>query len=144
MCYGSPTKSLEIARSRLTPEQWQHFEREFKVFCDIHGLPNKWAYWPTYDWARWAFFQGRQAGMHEAAMISAIHSQYPVTTDFDRGYAMARSDAAKLIRERSGVPARDRRPSEAKMELLAIAMMDDEQARQSLNRWKASKHSPKE
>lgn len=139
MCYSDPAKSLEIARSRLTPEQWAKFERDFKVFCDIHGLPDKWAYWPTYDWAKWSHLKGWQAGMHEAAIIASIHSQYPVTTDFDRGYAKARSDAAKSIRERAGIQSRDRRPSEAKMELIAIAMMDDEQAEASLERWRGVK-----
>ncbi|TCK87344.1 hypothetical protein [Paraburkholderia sp. BL9I2N2] len=79
----------------MTPEQWDRFEREFKVFCDIHGLPDKWAYWPTYDWARWAFFKGRQHGESAA----------------------------------------DRRSASAYFEKIAIAMMTDEQAQASLERW---------
>ncbi|EPZ88388.1 hypothetical protein BURCENK562V_C3063 [Burkholderia cenocepacia K56-2Valvano] len=32
-------------------------------------------------------------------MCAEIHSQYPITTDFDRGYDKARKDAAKSIRK---------------------------------------------
>jgi hypothetical protein len=34
------------------------------------------------------------------ALVAALHSQYPVTTDYDRGYAKARADAAAAIRRR--------------------------------------------
>jgi 2-methylisocitrate lyase-like PEP mutase family enzyme len=40
----------------------------------------------------------RRAALSEAGITAVIHSQYPVTTDFDRGYAKARADAAKAIR----------------------------------------------
>ena len=32
------------------------------------------------------------------ALVAALHSQYPVTTDYDRGYDKARADAAAEIR----------------------------------------------
>lgn len=32
------------------------------------------------------------------AEVDALHSQYPVTTEFDRGYDKARADAAAAIR----------------------------------------------
>lgn len=100
MCYGWPAKSLDQAKQRLTPEQWARFEREFDDFCVVQGLPapspldipSCWAF----QWARWAFFQGRQ---------------YRV---------------ALLV----GNPVQD-----ARYERLAIAMMSDEQAQMSLERW---------
>lgn len=95
MCYSNPAKSLEIARSRLTPEQWAKFEREFDDFCVVQGLPDKWAYWSTYDWAKWAYFS---AGCYEA---------------YDNGNLIA----------------------DAYFEKIAIAMMTDEQAEASLERW---------
>lgn len=32
------------------------------------------------------------------ALRVALHSQYPITTDFDRGYDKARKDAAEMLR----------------------------------------------
>lgn len=32
------------------------------------------------------------------ALVAALHNQYPVTTDYDRGYDKARADAAAEIR----------------------------------------------
>lgn len=37
--------------------------------------------------------------IRKASTRAAIHSQYPITTDYDRGYAQARKDAASAIRE---------------------------------------------
>lgn len=67
MCYGNAAKSLEIARSRLSPEQWAKFEREFEDFCAYSGLmidttstpANRADSMRQFDWAKWAFFQGR-------------------------------------------------------------------------------------
>jgi hypothetical protein len=57
MSYGNPTKSLAIARSRMTPEQWQKFEADFEHFCVISGLESDG--YPvsseTVEWARWAY-----------------------------------------------------------------------------------------
>jgi hypothetical protein len=48
----------------------------------------------------------RSAALYKASVIAAIHSQYPITTDFDRGYARGRRDAADaILRE-----AKDTRP----------------------------------
>jgi hypothetical protein len=60
MCYGNPTESLEIARKRLTPEQWKKFEADFQHFCAISGLLaedefNREALW----WAKWAYLCGK-------------------------------------------------------------------------------------
>lgn len=38
MCSGNPTKSLELSRARLTPEQWEKFEADFEHFCAYSGL----------------------------------------------------------------------------------------------------------
>ena len=102
MCYGNPAKSLEIARSRLTPEQWQRFEREFDDFCVVQGLNEmqlggSWDYAIARDWAKLALFCGRQ---REVAQ-----------------------------------PTADQRVADAKYTRLALAMMDDEQAEQSVERW---------
>lgn len=40
----------------------------------------------------------RRKALEEAAIRASVHSQYPVTTDYDRGYAKARDDAARAIR----------------------------------------------
>ena len=40
----------------------------------------------------------RNGTIDECATRAAIHSQYPITTDFDRGYDRGRQDAAKAIR----------------------------------------------
>jgi hypothetical protein len=40
----------------------------------------------------------RREAFFEAALRASIHSQYPVTTEYDRGYAKAREDAAAAIR----------------------------------------------
>lgn len=61
MCYANPTKSLEIARERMTPEQWAKFEREFEDFCITSGLLSALdADHHTHDWAKWAFLCGRR------------------------------------------------------------------------------------
>lgn len=39
----------------------------------------------------------RAAALEEASIAAAIHSQYPIETEFDRGYAKARRDAANKI-----------------------------------------------
>jgi hypothetical protein len=54
MCYSNPAKSLEIARSRLTPEQWAKFEREFNDFCVVQGFNAP--HTRAEEWAKWAFF----------------------------------------------------------------------------------------
>lgn len=41
-----------------------------------------------------------QAAISSAATTAALHSQYPATTEFDRGYDKAREDAAAAIRRR--------------------------------------------
>lgn len=64
---------------------------------------------------RQMYSAGVQAGREEAALISVIHSQYPITTEFDRGYAKARKDAARAIRTRwkdDICPANGRREGE--------------------------------
>jgi hypothetical protein len=138
MCFGNPAKSLSIARSRLTPEQWSRFEREFNDFCVVQGLPDKWAYWPTYDWAKWAFFQGRAIGAQfgelrsppdiAAALKAKLGQKYcppsmPPRYDW---LSPTSADHADLV-------------ADAHYEHLAIAMMDDEQAVASLERWKEGK-----
>ena len=40
----------------------------------------------------------REAIIEQCAVRAATHSQYPVETDFDRGYEKARLDAARSIR----------------------------------------------
>jgi hypothetical protein len=41
MCYGNPTKSLAIARARMTPEQWAKFEADFEHFCAYSGFGER-------------------------------------------------------------------------------------------------------
>lgn len=106
ICYSNPAKSLEIARSRLTPEQWNKFEEDFDHFCAYSGFPmpmGKSISAPEelvqYEWAKWAYFQGRGDGEYVANR------------------------------------AADKRIADAKYTRLALAIMDDEQAEQSLERW---------
>lgn len=116
MCWGKPRESLELARARTTPEQWSQFEREFSVFCDIHGLPDKWAYWPTYDWARWAFWCARPRVEHCINCGLAIDPKCACS----RGRAA--SDAVIC----------------AHFERIGLAMMSDEQAQMSVERWETN------
>jgi len=64
MCWGDPTKSLEIARERMTAEQWEKFERQFDDFCAINGLEDrrdkKGRPRSRQAWAKWAFLCGRK------------------------------------------------------------------------------------
>lgn len=46
-----------------------------------------------------------EAIIEQCAIRAAIHSQYPVETDFDRGYEKARLDAARSIRTLKAAPA---------------------------------------
>lgn len=105
MCYGNPAKSLEIARARLTHEQWQRFERDFDDFCVVQGLEYNGL---VLDWARWAFFQGRQ------------QVEIDCVRDVD-GPTITIRFADQLVADHHT--------------RLALAMMDDEQAEQSLERW---------
>ncbi|MGS1072407.1 hypothetical protein [Burkholderia glumae] len=47
----------------------------------------------------------RAAIIEQCALRAAIHSQYPIENDFDRGYQQARLDAARSIRTLKDVPA---------------------------------------
>lgn len=65
MCWGNPTKSLELARARLTPEQWAKFEDDFDHFCAYAGLvreyPGEYHEWmeEQFAWAKLAFLKGQ-------------------------------------------------------------------------------------
>lgn len=43
----------------------------------------------------------RVKALEECRIIASIHSQYPITTDYDRGYDQARKDAAGEIKVRA-------------------------------------------
>lgn len=73
MSYGQPSKSLDLARARLTPEQWAKFEADFEHFCAYSGLVNP-APLPApyhhldslvsegrllYNFAKWAYLCGK-------------------------------------------------------------------------------------
>jgi hypothetical protein len=64
MSYGSPTKMLEIARARMTPEQWEKFEADFEHFCAYSGL-NPMALGGHHEhdiafiWAKWAYLSAQ-------------------------------------------------------------------------------------
>ena len=63
MCSGNPTKSLELSRARLTPEQWEKFEADFEHCCDHSGLHAKTLIGvgsgSTVDWAKWFYLCGK-------------------------------------------------------------------------------------
>lgn len=178
MCYGNAAKSLEIARSRLTPEQWAKFEREFDDFCVVQGFT--WANWYVHDWVKWAFFQGRQhqgaksepvawecaSPVGERPALAFLTSKKPTVENYeeqgwrvtplylappqtDALYTMDQmreyADNFHLSRMRILVAEKEayerhapavRQARDANFERLAIAMMDDEQAVASLERWK--------
>jgi hypothetical protein len=139
MCFGDPAKSLSIARSRMPAEQWARFEREFADFCVVQGLPDKWAYWPTYDWSKWAFFQGRQHQSPEPIYQARLEGQFRwmdfAKEDWDlRQGSMYEKRIVHIVKQ-----SQDQRVADAHYERMAIAMMDDEQAVASLERWKEGK-----
>jgi hypothetical protein len=70
MCYGDPTRSLEISRETLTPEQWEKLEADFEHFCAYSGLEETLSFErsdgvvfsvnnPALNWAKFAFLKGR-------------------------------------------------------------------------------------
>jgi hypothetical protein len=62
MCYGNPTKSLAIARARMTPEQWAKFEADFEHFCAYSGVPAERSSLlgnTAYYWSKWAYLSAR-------------------------------------------------------------------------------------
>lgn len=115
MCYGNPTKSLAIARSRMTPEAWSRFEREFEDWCITSGLEG-WMYQGSdaRAWMKWAFFSARPV---------IEHNQCCDTPAF-----------CSSVRRCTAKDA-DRRITDAYHETIAIASMTDEQAWASLERW---------
>lgn len=159
MCYSDPRKSLALARERLTPEQWSKFEREFSVFCDIHGLPDKWAYWPTYDWAKWAFWCARPKPepQHKFAIIRDRNYEgegISLWTWNGENYSGADGDCLSPDPDGTldGFTAEwftdyqlekrlnaDQRVASAHFERIGLAMMSDEQAEASLERWRGVK-----
>jgi hypothetical protein len=58
MCSGNPTKSLELSRARLTPEQWEKFEADFEHCCAHSGLKAN-PLRPEYHWAKWFYLCGK-------------------------------------------------------------------------------------
>jgi hypothetical protein len=63
MCYGNPTKSLSIARERMTAEQWAKFEVDFEHFCVTSGLgvpsPLDIPGCLSFSWAKWSYLSAR-------------------------------------------------------------------------------------
>jgi hypothetical protein len=59
---------LEIARARMTSEQWQKFEADFEHFCAYSGL-NPMALGGhhehdiAFSWAKWAYLSARRVDM---------------------------------------------------------------------------------
>jgi hypothetical protein len=140
VCYSNPAKSLQLARSRLTPEQWARFEREFDDFCVVNGLvkpPEHLRHVQRYthdllcalfDWAKWAFFQRRQHV--EIDCVRDVDAP-PITIRFACDHEFATFTKAQW----NSLKTADQRVADAKYTRLAIAMMDDEQAQMSLERW---------
>jgi hypothetical protein len=76
---------------RFTPE-------EFERACSLLPEGTMWGDHLSVEIVLHVDQASRRAALSEAGITAVIHSQYPVTTDFDRGYAKARADAAKAIR----------------------------------------------
>jgi hypothetical protein len=118
MSYGSPTKMLEIARARMTPEQWSKFEADFEHFCMVSGLPapsptDNSSYW-SFSWAKWAYLSARRT----EPVIAQAMPDFEAHCDRARRYA----EGADLV-------------DDAYFEKIAIASMTDEQAQRSLQRF---------
>jgi hypothetical protein len=87
MCYGNPTKSLELAQARMTPEAWARFEADFEHFVAYSGLGDAGCFAGqephllSYAWAKWAFLQGAgRAALGEQLRPSTdILSRLPAT-----------------------------------------------------------------
>jgi hypothetical protein len=119
MCYSDPRKSLALARERLTPEQWAKFEREFDDFCVVQGLADaRGVGVAAFDWAKWAFYCARPrpepALTAQCIAANRLADSYPQLPYTKRALA-------------------------AHYERIAIAMMTDEQAEASLERWRGVK-----
>lgn len=158
MCFANPAKSLELARSRLTPEQWSRFEREFDDFCVVQGMVDEDITSSVGAWAKLAFFQGRKMGatvpVNTGDRLTDEKANHIIARDGFKmtGAVLCKPNGERCIVEMSAVrwlsndemwailhpvesfrkvadPVRD-----AYFEKIALAMMDDEQAEASLNR----------
>jgi hypothetical protein len=119
MCYGNPTKSLAIARERMSAEQWAKFEADFEHFCAYSGLadgadPKRGIRDEVFIWARWAYLSARQT----EPVIAQAMPDFEAHCDRARRYA----EGADLV-------------DDAYFEKIAIASMTDEQAQRSLQRF---------
>lgn len=76
------------------------FGRRCKCGADMQRARDEkafpvWWIWP--DQIIDALAAAEREGMRHAAMFSAIHSQYPIENDYDKGYAQGAKDAHDRI-----------------------------------------------
>ncbi len=85
-------RDLQYARDGLTKGRTRMREDIERLTAENAALKREAHTW----WA--AARDATKAETERCALVAALHSQYPVTTDYDRGYAKARADAAAAIR----------------------------------------------
>jgi hypothetical protein len=121
MSYGSPTKMLEIARARMTPEQWEKFEADFEHFCAYCGVPAERSSLlgnTAYYWAKWAYLSARPV------IARCFFCGEPMDGEHEDDCPQANPH-----------PPIDQRLRDGYFEKIAIASMTDEQAQRSLQRF---------
>lgn len=92
-------RDLEYARGGLTKGRTRMREDVMRLQAEVEQLRAENAALKREAHAWWTAARDATAAERErCALRVALHSQYPITTDFDRGYDKARKDAAETLR----------------------------------------------
>lgn len=92
-------RDLQYARDGLTKGRTRMREDVTRLQAEVEQLRAKNEALAREAHAWWtAARDAAKAERARCALRVALHSQYPITTDFDRGYDKARKDAAETLR----------------------------------------------
>ena len=92
-------RDLEYARGGLTKGRTRMREDITRLQAEVEQLHSKNAQLAREAHTWWtAARDAAKAERARCALRVALHSQYPIETDYDRGYDKARKDAAETLR----------------------------------------------
>ena len=92
-------RDLEYARGGLTKGRTRMREDITRLQAEVEQLHSKNAHLGREAHTWWtAARDATKAERARCALRVALHSQYPIETDYDRGYDKARKDAAETLR----------------------------------------------
>lgn len=93
-------RDLEYARGGLTKGRTRMREDVMRLQAEVEQLRAENAALKREAHTWWtAARDAAKAERARCALRVALHSQYPIQTDFDRGYDKARKDAAEALRQ---------------------------------------------